>query len=127
MCHIVQIGIGVHDTSRIAAQFENDFLLSSTSLQIPADGGRASEAKQLQAIVRCEQVGAVATARKDRERAFGEVGFREHLANDQRSDRRAAGWLQDKRATNGDRGSDFMGGKVQREVERRDERTRATE
>ena len=62
---VIQVGVGVHDHSRVAPQFQHDLFLAGLGFQVPADAGRAGEGQQFQSVVGGEQVGAVAGRRQD--------------------------------------------------------------
>ena len=81
----------IHHAGGVSTELEHHLLLAGAGLQIPADGGRAGEAQQLEALVGGEQLGAGAAARQDREGALGQVGLGQHLADDERAEWRAAG------------------------------------
>src|SRR5690606_9233082 len=119
---IVEIPVAVDDDGRGATRLEEDPLLPRSALEVPADGGRAGEAEELQALIRREEIGAIPPAGEDRKGAFGEIGLREHLADDERAERSAARGLEHEGAADRDRGRDLVRGEVEREVERRDER-----
>ena len=59
---VFKISVVVDDASRIASQFQNDFLLSGFCLECPTDAGRTGKAEQFQAIIGCEQISSVARA-----------------------------------------------------------------
>ena len=48
---IREVGVGMDDYARIAAQLQGNFLGSRSPLEVPADYGRACECEQLEAIV----------------------------------------------------------------------------
>ena len=106
---VVEVGVGVDDAGRVAAEFEDDFLLAGAGLQVPADRGRAGEAQQLEPFVGREQVGAFAVAGQNRKRPGGQIGLGENLADDDRPDRRAARRLQHERAAHRDAPGRFCG------------------
>jgi hypothetical protein len=109
--------IGIDDARRVAAEFQHHLLLASARFQVPAHGRRAGERQQLEAFVGGEQIRAVAMRGQDRERADRQIGFRQHLADDQRSDRRTAGGLEHERTTRRDRRRDFMRRQIERKIE----------
>ena len=121
---VVEVGVRVDDHRRIAAELEHHLLLAGLGLEVPADAGRAGEAQQLQPLVGGEQVGALAVRGQDREGALGQIGLGQHLAHDDRAERRAAGRLHHERAADRERRRDLVRGEVEREVERRDEAAR---
>src|SRR3546814_8038997 len=55
---IVEIGIGIDDHRRVAAQLQHHLLLAGLGLQFPAHARRAGEAQELQPVVLGEEVGA---------------------------------------------------------------------
>ena len=66
---VVEVGVSSTITAALPPSSSTTFFLPARAFSVPADLGRAGEAQQLQALVGREQVGAVAPARQDRERA----------------------------------------------------------
>ena len=85
----VEARIVVDDARRVAAEFQHHLLLAGARLQVPADQA-AGEAEQLEALVGRPAGRRRRCAGQDRERALRQVGLGQHLADDQRADRRAA-------------------------------------
>ena len=78
--------IGVHDAGRVAAELQHHLLAASARLELPADLP-TGEGEQLEALVLHQGRRMRAIQRQDRERALGQVGLGQHLADDQRADR----------------------------------------
>ena len=123
---MVEVGVLVDDHRGIAAEFEHDLFLARLCLEIPADARRAGEAEQFQPLVGGEEIGAVAACGQDAEGAFGQyVALGEHLAHDDRAQRRHRRGLHHEGAAHGDRRRDLVRRKVERKIERRDKAARA--
>ncbi len=121
---ILDVGILVDDHCGIAAKLQHHLLLAGSGLEVPADARGPREGEELQPIVPREEIGAVPARGEDRKGALGKLGLGQHLADDDRAERRSAGGLHHERAAHRDGGSDLVRGEVQREVERRDEAAR---
>jgi hypothetical protein len=72
---IGQIRARVNNARRVAAQFQHHFLFARASLKSPAHNRRTGEAQEFQAIVGGEQIGAIAVAWQDRERALWQISL----------------------------------------------------
>jgi hypothetical protein len=114
---VLQVRIFVHQTRRVAAQFQHHLLLAGPRLQGPPHLGRTGETQKLDALVGDEPVRALPVTGQDRKRAPGQVGLRQDLAQHQRTDRRQAGRLQHKGTPHRQRGGNLVRHEVEREVE----------
>lgn len=72
-----------------------------------------------------KKIRAVAGARQDRERAFGQRGLGQHLADDERAERRQRGRLHHEGTAHRQRRCHLVRGQIQGEIERRYERAGA--
>ena len=122
---VAEVGVVVHDDGGVAAEFEDDFLLSGAALDVPANGHAAGEADELDAVVGHEQAGIVVGEREHVESAVGPAGLLHAFGEKQRAERSLGRRLQHHGASGGDGGSDFVSDEVDGKIKRRDSGDRA--
>ena len=122
---IGEVGVAVDDDGGVAAEFENDFLLSGAALDVPANGNAAGEADELDAVVGDEETGVFVGERKDVEAAIGPSSLLHALSQEQRAERRLRGGLEDHGTSGGDGRSNFVRDEVDGKIERSDAGDRA--
>ena len=117
---IGHVGIIVHDDCGVAPEFENDFLLSSATLDVPADGNAAGEADEFNAIVSNQDARILVGERDNIQSAVGPPGLLHAFGEKKRAERRLGRRLQDDGASGSNRGSDLVGDQVDGEIKRGD-------
>ena len=89
-----EVGVAVNDDRRVAAEFEDDFLFSCATLDVPTNGNAAGETDELDAVVGDEQSGVFIGKRKDVEAAIRPSRLLDALRQKQRAERRLRRGLQ---------------------------------
>ena len=121
----VEVGGGIHDGARVAAQLEHHLLLARARLHRPADAGRAGEGQQLEPLVLDQPVAQLPAHGQDGHGARRQAGLVDDLGDREHRERVAGGRLEHDGATRRDGRGDLVGRQVEREVEGTDGRHRA--
>ena len=117
---VFEVGIAVHDDRGVAAEFEDDFLFSGAAFDVPADGGAAGEADELDALVGDEEARVLVGEWEHVEPAIGPSGLLHAFGEKQRAERSLRCGLQDHGASCGDSRSNFVRDQIDREIKGRD-------
>ena len=115
---IGEVGVAVDDDRRVAPEFENNFLLPCTTLDVPSNRNAAGKADQFDSVVGDKETGVFVGERENVQTAIGPSCLLYALSQEQRAERGLGRWFQDHGASGSDRRSDFMGHEIDGEIER---------
>ncbi len=118
---VVDVSVFIDDACGITTKLQNYLFLAGLGFELPAHFRRSGEGEEFEAAVGGEEVGIASAAGKNAEGSGRQVGFGEDFAENEGADGGEGCGFEHEGASGGNGRSDFVGGKVDGEIERRDE------